>query len=204
MNTNLDTICENLFINTKVLSIRALKALQPLMQLSEYAKNTVFIKAGQTNSKEYILIKGFCRSFLQNQDGNAISFAFYKPSEVLPPHVIRTRMGKALYNFQALTELQVLEFDANAFLHLMIDDMEIRNFGNEVLKNELLKKTNKEIALTTLSAKERLEAFRKDYAVLENLIPHPMIASYLGITNVSLSRLRAERSSRLNDPNSGL
>ncbi|MBL7901780.1 MAG: Crp/Fnr family transcriptional regulator [Bacteroidia bacterium] len=197
MSKTLHTICEEFFINTKLLSARALKSLQPLMLLKEFSKNTVFIKAGQTNSKEYVIVQGFCRSFLQNQDGNEISFAFYKSGEVLPPHLIRTRKEKALYHFQALTELQVIEFDAAAFLNLMIEDLEIRNFGNEVLKNELLKKTTKEIALATLSAKERLEEFRKEYALLENLIPHPIIASYLGITNVSLSRLRAERPSPL-------
>jgi len=200
MSKSLDTICKELFINTQTLSIRALKTLQPLMQLREISKNTVFIKAGQNNSKEYIIIQGFCRSFLKDQDGNEISFAFYKSGEVLPPHLIRTRKEKALYHFQALTELQVIEFDATAFLNLMIEDLEIRNFGNEVLKSELLKKTTKEIALATLSSKERLQEFRKEYALLENLIPHTMIASYLGITNVSLSRLRAERLS----PSKGL
>jgi CRP-like cAMP-binding protein len=200
MSQTLNTICEELFISTQTLSNRALEALQPLMQLRELSKNTVFIKAGQPNSKEYIIVQGFCRSYLQDQDGNEISFAFYKSGEVLPPHLIRTRKEKALYHFQALTELQVIEFDAAAFLNLMIEELENRNFGNEVLKSELLKKTTKEIALATLSAKERLEEFRKEYALLENLIPHPMIASYLGITNVSLSRLRAERPS----PSKGL
>lgn len=200
MTKALDTICEELFISTKILSAPALKLLQPLMHLGDLPKNTVFVKAGQKNSKEYIVINGFCRSFLEDREGHEISFAFYKPGEVLPPHLIRTREEKALYNFQALTELQMIEFDASAFLDLMIENLEIRNFGNEVLKNELLKKTRKEIALATLSAKERLEEFRKEYALLENLIPHPMIASYLGITNVSLSRLRATRSSTTKGP----
>jgi hypothetical protein len=83
-------------------------------------------------------------------------------------------------------------FDAYAFVDLMIKNIEIRTFGNTVLKNELLHKVDKEIGLATLSAKERLLAFRKRFWMLENLVPHPHIASYLGITNISLSRLRGE------------
>lgn len=86
----------------------------------------------------------------------------------------------------------MIEFDSDQFLNLMIQNLEIRNFGNSILLNELIKKTEKEISLGSLSAKDRLINFRNEYSLLENLIPHSIIASYLGITNVSLSRLRKE------------
>ncbi|MEM6343465.1 MAG: hypothetical protein AAF927_06275 [Bacteroidota bacterium] len=60
------------------------------------------------------------------------------------------------------------------------------------MQNELLQKVDKEIGLASLKAKDRLIKFREEYPQLENLIPHPHIASYLGITNISLSRLRKE------------
>ena len=97
-------------------------------------------------------------------------------------------------NFQALTDLEVIEFDATLFLNLMIENIEIRNLGNAILLNELISKTEKEMALASHTARERLIQFRNDFGILENLIPHPVIASYLGITNVSLSRLRSDLS----------
>ncbi len=86
----------------------------------------------------------------------------------------------------------MIEFDADQFLNLMIEDIEIRNWGNAILLNELILKTEKEMALASQTAKERLIRFRNEFGILENLIAHPIIASYLGITNVSLSRLRTE------------
>ena len=74
----------------------------------------------------------------------------------------------------------------------MINHIDIREFGNMVLQNELLAKVEKEIGLASLNAKERLILFREKYHFLENLISHADIASYLGITNISLSRLRRE------------
>jgi hypothetical protein len=50
----------------------------------------------------------------------------------------------------------------------------------------------KEIGMASQTAKERLIKFREDYPILENLIPHTTISTYLGITNISLSRLRNE------------
>jgi CRP-like cAMP-binding protein len=74
----------------------------------------------------------------------------------------------------------------------MINYIDIREFGNMVLHFELLTKVEKEIGLASLNAKERLILFREKYHFLENLISHVDIASYLGITNISLSRLRKE------------
>ena len=82
--------------------------------------------------------------------------------------------------------------DAKKFESLMIENIEIRNFANTVLQNELRIRVDKEIGLASLSAKERLIVFRTLYKSLENRIPHTEIASYLGITNISLSRLRRE------------
>ncbi len=84
--------------------------------------------------------------------------------------------------------------NAKEFESLMIENMEIRHFGNTVLQNELISKVDKEIGLASMTAKERLIEFRKKYRLLENLIPHTDIASYLGITNISLSRLRKDLS----------
>jgi hypothetical protein len=82
--------------------------------------------------------------------------------------------------------------DASKFLSLMVDHLDAREFGNMVLKIELKNKVEKEIGHASLTAKERLLKFREQYALLENLVPHTTIATYLGITNISLSRLRKE------------
>ena len=94
--------------------------------------------------------------------------------------------------FQASTDLEIATINASDFQNLMITNSEIRNFANTVLQNELILKVEKEIGLASLSAKERLIKFRERYKILENLIPHTEIASYLGITNISLSRLRRD------------
>jgi CRP-like cAMP-binding protein len=82
--------------------------------------------------------------------------------------------------------------DAQSFEELMVDNLEIRDFGNAVLRNELKRKVEKEIGMASLTARERLIKFREQYPLLENTIPHTSISTYLGITNISLSRLRNE------------
>lgn len=181
------------YLNTfSPLSKPSFTELAHLFSYQTIAKDELFIKLDKANSSEYILLEGVCRSFVYNPEGEEITIDFFQGKAILSPHITRTIGEKSILYFQALTSLEMVIFDAQVFVNLMIENLEIRAFGNTVLKNELLHKVEKEIGLATLSAKERLLAFRKHFRMLENLVPHPHIASYLGITNISLSRIRGE------------
>ncbi|HRH65530.1 MAG TPA: Crp/Fnr family transcriptional regulator [Bacteroidia bacterium] len=191
-HNNKNELPEEIFKDVFPISEKSFSGLKALFKYRSVGKNEIFAKVGQKNNSEYILLNGFCRSFLLNPEGNEITLTFFKKNDVLSPHITRTKSEISLLNFQALTDLELVEFDAGQFLLLMIENLEIRDFGNTILKNELMRKTEKEIALASHTAMERLIKFRDEFALLENLIPHPVIASYLGITNVSLSRLRGK------------
>jgi hypothetical protein len=62
------------------------------------------------------------------------------------------------------------------------------------VEKEFIRSLNYEVLFRSYTAKDRLLFFRTHYPSLENLIPHTIIASFLGITPVSFSRLRNELS----------
>ena len=168
----------------------SLDLISDLIEIEIYEKGDVFIDRGKRNHKEYFVFEGVCRSFLLSPEGEEVTISFFLEDSVLSPNKTRTANQISHLNFQALTKLTVASLNADKFEQLMINHLDIREFGNMVLQNELLAKVEKEIGLASLNAKERLILFREKYHFLENLISHVDIASYLGITNVSLSRLR--------------
>ncbi len=174
------------------ISNHSFKALQEHIKFASISKDDIFIKKGKANQQEYFLLEGICRSFLYNPVGEDLTISFFQAPSILSPHTVRTIGGASVYHFQASTDLLLGYLDAGVFLNLMIGNLEIREFGNTVLRNELIQKVDKEIGLASLTARERLLKFRTQYAMLENLIPHAQIASYLGITTISLSRLRGD------------
>lgn len=163
-----------------------------LIEIETYAKGDLFIDLGKKNNKEYFVFQGVCRSFVYSPEGDEVTISYFLENEVLSPNKTRTANQLSQLNFQALTNLSIASMDSDKFEQLMIDHLDIREFGNRVLQNELLTKVEKEIGFASLNAKERLILFREKYHFLENLISHVDIASYLGITNISLSRLRKE------------
>ena len=170
----------------------SLDLLSALISVEVYEKGDVFIDRGKKNNKEYFVYEGVCRSFLLSPEGEEVTISYFIEGSVLSPNKTRTAKQISHLNFQALTKLTIASLNADKFEQLMINYIDIREFGNMVLQNELLSKVEKEIGLASLNARERLILFRKRYHFLENLFSHADIASYLGITNVSLSRLRKE------------
>jgi len=170
----------------------SLDLISDLILVEVYEKGDVFINRGKKNNKEYFVYQGVCRSFLLSPEGEEVTISYFSEGGVLSPNKTRTANQISHLNFQALTKLTVAGLNADKFEQLMINHLDIREFGNMVLQNELLAKVEKEIALASLNGRERLILFREKYHFLENLISHVDIASYLGITNVSLSRLRKE------------
>jgi CRP-like cAMP-binding protein len=178
------------------LSDESFKEIDKLTEYREYVHGDCFIEKGKRNHHEYFIIEGICRSYLINPEGEEITISFFNPESVLSPFVTRTLNGISTLYYQALTDLKVGIIDATIFEELMVENQGIREFGNMVLKMELQKKIEKEIYLASLTAKERLIKFREQYRNLENLVPHSVIATFLGITNVSLSRLRRDLADR--------
>jgi CRP-like cAMP-binding protein len=170
----------------------SLDLISDLILVEVYEKGDVFIDRGRKNNKEYFVYEGVCRSFLLSPESEEVTISYFLEGSVLSPNKTRTANQISHLNFQALTRLTVASLNADKFEQLMINHIDIREFGNMVLQNELLAKVEKEIGLASLNAKERLILFREKYHFLENLISHANIASYLGITNISLSRLRRE------------
>ena len=189
MTAKLTSIINSIF----PLSNNSIKEILDIVTYCEIDNGMVFIEKDKRNRSEYFLIDGICRSFLLSPEGEEITISFFNKGSILSPYVTRTINGIASINFQALTDVTIGKMDASKFEELMVNNLDIREFGNMVLKIELQKKVQKEINFASLTAMERLQIFRKDYPGFENIVPHPNISSFLGITNVSLSRLRKKR-----------
>ena len=181
----MNDLTKDIILSTFPMSSQSLEAIIDIVEYVEYQKNEIFIAEGKRNGKEYFVLEGVCRSFLLSPDGEEITISFFTDKSIISPYTTRTINGLSNLNFQALTYVKMGVMDAAMFEEFMVDNLEIREFGNSVLRKELSNKVEKEIRMASLTAKERLLKFREGYPLLENLVPHTCISTYLGITNIS-------------------
>ena len=174
------------------ISSNSLAKIQQLVEYHDIKKGELISTVGQNNNLEYFIIEGICKSFLYTPEGEDVTISFFMSGSIISPSTIRNKEGKSIINIRALTDMEMATINAEAFERLMVEDLEIRHFGNTVLRNELMRKVEKEIALASLKGKDRLQLLRDKFPNIENLIPHSDIASYLGLTTISLSRLRTQ------------
>jgi CRP-like cAMP-binding protein len=134
-----------------------------LIEVVNFEKGELITKVGQYNKLEYFLTEGICKSFLYNPDGEEITLSFFMSNSILSPFTTRHKDGKSILNIRCLVAMEFATINAEEFEKLMIDDLEIRHFGNAALRNELMNKVQKEIGLASLPGKDRLQILRKEY-----------------------------------------
>jgi len=121
-----------------------------------------------------------------------VTTGFYMSKSVITPNFARTNNGKSIFSLQTLTDDVLAEILVTDLDNLRYTNKEYSDFGQRIMEAELARTFYNEAVFRSFNAKERLLELRKQFPSLENLVPHNIIASYLGITNVSLSRLRNE------------
>jgi CRP-like cAMP-binding protein len=164
--------------------------LKAILSTRELKKDEFIVKEHQPFNLEIFVHKGVIRGFYESSSGDEINVSFYQDNELVCPYFARAKNGKSIINLQAITPVLIIETEQHTMKTLRHKYLELLKYSSLVVENELARKTQHEIFLLKKSAEERYMMFQKMYPHLENRISQYHIASYLGITPVSLSRLR--------------
>lgn len=145
----------------------------------------------EPESDEFILLDGCLASSICDQGGKEVCVGLYVGPCVVTPNIARTRDGVSLVSIEATKKASLYWIDTDRLTNLMIESEPIRNWANGVLRDALSEKAEREWCLAALGGAERLNWFRQSFPSYEDIFTHSLIASFLGITPVTMSRLRA-------------
>ncbi|MBO0929938.1 Crp/Fnr family transcriptional regulator [Fibrella aquatilis] len=159
-------------------------------------KNEYLLRAGRVSNEYLFLIEGFMRAFTFDTDNNEVTTNFFgKDRVVLEVSSFFTRTP-ATESIQALTDCRgyMITFETvNKLFHAV---PAFREFGRTMLVREYAAFKQRTLALINTTAEERYDAlFRANTALFQHA-QLKQIASYLGITDTSLSRIRREYARR--------
>lgn len=160
--------------------------------VEEVKKNELVFKEKRYDAFEYFQLEGVSHRYNTNSELQTVTTGIYQHQTVITPHFTRTSNGQSIFSLQALTDCVYLKIPAGVFWEIGDNNQQVRMFGRAVIEKEFVNSLNFEVLFRASSAKDRLTYFRVHYPQLENIIPHTVIASFLGITPVSFSRLRNE------------
>jgi CRP-like cAMP-binding protein len=96
------------------------------------------------------------------------------------------------FNIDALEDSELLLLEQNSYERLLQEIPAFERLFRKLFENRLIANERRINATLSDSAEERYLSFLKNYPSIAQRVPLTQIASYLGITPESLSRIRAE------------
>ncbi|MEM8527187.1 MAG: Crp/Fnr family transcriptional regulator [Bacteroidota bacterium] len=157
-----------------------------------YQKGDYILEEGQTAKEYYVIESGFVRSFAIDYEGNDITTDFHNTGELLIQVVSFFLQKPSEEYLQALTDVVLWRTGIEVFYQHFNTIENYSDWGRTWMVNNLFQNKQRSLSLVKDAAKDRylhLLEHRPEifaYATLQQ------IASYLGITNTSLSRIRRE------------
>jgi CRP-like cAMP-binding protein len=173
------------------ISAEAWDDFQVLMEPLSLKRNEYLVSEGSRVKYAYILLDGVIRVFY-NKEGNEYNKTFFIPGMFPTPLTALLSGTPSALSFQALLPCELIRFSFHHFRNLFVEHRSLETFMLRVLEQEWITKERHDIQMVTNDATENYMVFRKEYPNLENQIPLYHIASYLGITPIQLSRIRAQ------------
>ena len=154
-------------------------------------KNEYFIEEHKTASYYFFLESGFARSYAIDLEGNDITTKFYTEKDIIIDwHSFFLKVPCREY-IQATTSCVAWKITFENFMKLFKIES-FREVGRTRLVNSYFALKNHSVSMIAEQAKDRyLHLVKTQPDVIHN-VPLKHIATYLGVTDTSLSRIRKE------------
>jgi CRP-like cAMP-binding protein len=173
----------------KFLKMEDLMKLINICKFQSLSKNEHFIQAGDHTKKVGFIITGLIR-FYHLKDGEEYNMVFKKEFEMASSFECIILNQPSSYSFEALEDTQMMIYDYDEMEALFAQNHQLERFGRYFIQQELAQAVKIYEGHLFYSPEERYLKFIEDYPDLMNRIPLKHLSSFLGITTVSLSRIR--------------
>ncbi len=157
-----------------------------------FNKGAFLLKKGEISNSYFCVDRGLIRSYVYDYDGNEITTGFIGENEIAIDVVSLFHRIPTVEYFQALTECECYAIDMERFQVLYHSIKGFNEWGRGWMSESLFKLKQRTTSMITDSASERYKTLQKEHPEILQQAPLKFIASYLGITDTSLSRIRKE------------
>lgn len=167
-----------------------MERLLRFFELKTLDEKAHLIAAGDIARQVFFIHQGLFRVYYIDHQGNEVNQQFYQPGEVVAPVLSLTHDEPSPFYLQALTPGMIVSADYPSLSQASEHDAAWLQLENAILKSVYLKTARREAQMLLGGAEQRYRWFLKENPELADQLPLYQVASYLGVTPVSLSRLR--------------
>lgn len=157
-----------------------------------FVKDGYLLQKGQVANAYFCVEEGLVRSYVYDYEGQDITTGFTGVGEIAIDVVSLFQQVPALENMQALTDISAWKIEYPIFQQLFLRIPAFSEWGRSWMAQSLFQFKLRSVSMITDSATQRYLTLQQRHPQLLLQAPLKHIASYLGITDTSLSRIRKE------------
>lgn len=192
MNEN---VYDDLFINLLkrkfiTLDEENIALIGSILRPKVFKKDMFFLREGENSTELGLIIKGVFRSYYIDKAGNDITKYFYAEGDILFSYMAYLSQKESTYYIQALEDSEILVAKISDFEKIVEGNYQLLLFYKKMIDRILVVKEEHASSFKLLNSRERYKQFLAAYPGLEKRLKQCHIASYVGVTPVSLSRIR--------------
>lgn len=158
----------------------------------EVPAKTILLQEGHISKTMFFIEKGCLRTWVNNEGRDITTQFFFEGDAVSSIESFRTKQP-SLYSIETIEPCVLLTLSQKDFRQVIDDTPELRKMFEEHMFRRLFQSQQIFYSFLKNSPKERYEELVERHPHIVQRVPQHYIASYLGITSVSLSRIRNRR-----------
>jgi CRP-like cAMP-binding protein len=161
--------------------------------IEEKIKRQAFLSKPRIVPNEiFFIAKGLVRVFITDENGVDHSIHFAMENQFICDYSSFMQKKPSIYSLQALEETEVIVLPRSLIEWGYEYLQEGNKLGRLIAEYYFIYQDNRIKNMMALSVKDRYDSITEIFPDIHNRVPQHMIASYLGITAVHLSRLKKE------------
>jgi len=157
-----------------------------------FRKGEIILEEGKIANEYYVLENGLARSFVEDYNGNEVTTHFFIENEIIIEVSSLFQRIPTQENIICITDCECWKFDFENFQELFHKIPNLREWGRAWMSQQLFTYKQRSVEMFTLSATNRYLNLLQQKPQVIQFAPLKQIASYLGVTDTSLSRIRKE------------
>lgn len=171
-----------------------------IVSIREVPAGTILLSEGEIATRLYLVIKGCLRGYFIKENGAEITSQFFLENQMVSSfESVMTKKPSRMF-IDAIEDSTIGIIRFRELERLIAGTPSVRDHFDRLLMTRLIFYMNQHASFILDSPEKRYRNLMRENPELVSRVPQQYIASYLGVTPVSLSRIRARIKKQMKGP----
>lgn len=184
-------LLRNYFGQFSFLANHDLAVLVSATRIQKVSKGEYLVRQGELKQVGFVVLKGLVRTYVLDSRSEEITILLAMEGDTTGAYACILLGEPSTENIQAMEDSLLIVMDISKYDRLFQKNLRFLRLQNTMLKSHLARAAERIHFFSVNSPEERVTKFCEQYPRLLQRVPQKYLASYLGMTTVSFSRIKS-------------